>query len=525
MSLRDPHIPVPTTTPGPAPVQVDGGWAHGVQAWISEAAHSNSLTYAIAGLLALLLALSIRSRRKRAKVEAGGNKAHLTRTDKAITRITGLIATAVLAQGMWVFFGDELHLPPELRVVLFAFVEFQIISAWRRAIRTLHRHGHLGTAVRTIYVLAFGSAFIASWHAGSTQLGGFRWFVAFVAAYMIAEELAEELDIFLTANPEKCPGKRAPRRINWALSPERVFVWLRLAEPKEREIEDVDRRRRIARFARTAYRLDTLKVEKAWKWRISLARRSLRRQSEQANEHLNVATDTLAMFAIRSQLAFLYQVEAGTTRAAVSDLSPFTPAERLAIAAEPFTRQTSAHNEDTVVGQQADRVTGHDDRTAPDTAPDIDGDAAPDSTPDAMPDGLPDNAPPIAGDTVTGQGPDLMSGLYVSTRQDVRPDIKAPARRTSARTNGPTVSGQAWTKEQVKAFAMKDSDPDTTYTEIARKLGVADKTVSRWFKARESADGPAERSSGPDILPTFTLPREPVTTPVNGYHPTPSEEN
>lgn len=324
--------------------------------------------YVGAAILALLFARAVLRRIRRDRA-APFDKAAITRADRAITRITGLAATAVLALGMWDFFGDVFHMHPLVRVTLFAFIEMQIVAAFRRARRHLNRHGHLGHAILTVYGLAFASASIAAVHADTLDLAMFRLFVAGIAAYMLAEELAEERDILRTGNPAKYATSvraRAKRPINWALTPERVLVWLRLAEPTERQVEQVERQRRLARFARTAHRLHTLKEAGSPQWRIRRAARSLRRQAEAANEHLSLATDRDEMDRVRAHLAFLYQVEVGTSRAAVSDLSPWGRRRAtLAISATPHVPPLLG--QDDTPSQATADASGHADRDA--TAP------------------------------------------------------------------------------------------------------------------------------------------------------------
>jgi hypothetical protein len=333
-------IPALPDTPQPAGTSTTpagGGWVDAAWAELDAVVTHDWFMYGLAGLLALLLALSLRSRRKRTKLETEGKKAELTRTDLAVTRITGILATAVVATGAWKVFGDVLHLHPAIRLVLFFFAEAQIVAAWRRVRRHIHRHATLGPGVRTIYGIAFGSALVAAFDADNFVEVLLRFFAAGVAAYMIAEELAEELDIYLTAHPQKRTSgtARVRGRIKWAFNLERILVWLRLAEPTERTVEEVERQRRVARFARTAYRLHVLKENEAKKWRIRLAQWQLRRQTESGNEHLNLAGDEKALADVRAQLALLYGAEAGTSRTAVDDLNPLAPRTRLAITAKP----------------------------------------------------------------------------------------------------------------------------------------------------------------------------------------------
>ena len=55
--------------------------------------------------------------------------------------------------------------------------------------------------------------------------------------------------------------------------------------------------------------------------------------------------------------------------------------------------------------------------------------------------------------------------------------------------------------------------------EIAKKLKVDPKTISRWFKARDEADAPAvqELAVGPDIVLPLPAPTPPVMSGTNGY--------
>lgn len=490
------------------PNAVDQGWLDAAWTTATGILTSNWFMYLLAGILGGLLAVSLYTRNRRARIEEAGGKANLTSTDKAITRITGILATAMVATGAWKVFGDVLELHPAVRLVLFFFAEAQIITAWRRVRRHIHRHAALGPGIRTVYGIAFGSATIAALDADHLVEVAIRFFAAGVAAYMIAEELAEELDIYLTANPGRKPTGARRGRIKWAVTPERILVWLRLADPNERTVEDVDRRRRIARFARTAYRLHLLTENKAAKWRIALARRSLRRQAEAANEHLNLAGDPQALADIQTQIALLFGVEDGTTKAAVSGHNPL----RVSV----------------IVGQP----TGHPEVIESGQVPAIEVDTAPDTPVDNVPDTPADNRPDIVTDihrtaaadtmtaaltnitpdTQTATGPDTLTGPRPDTTTGSRRTAQRPRRRTPDRT-------PKWTKEQLKAFKLRDTRTDMTYPLIAREVGVSEKTVSRWFAKR---DGAEQLGSGPDtapvIPPVFNLPTTPVVTGVNGHH-------
>lgn len=171
-----------------------------------------------------------------------------------------------------------------------------------------------------------------------------------------------------------------------------------------------------------------------------------------------------------------------------------------------------------------DVVTGHGDGTtpdtgtpdAPDTVPDSPTGQAADTEPDTRPDASQDTVPDAPQGIPTGQAPDTTGAALPDTGTVTTRTPRRPARRTPDRT-------PKWTKEQLKAFRLRDTRPDMTYPLIAREVGVSEKTVSRWFQRRE-ASMPGD-AAGQELPPTtgLDLPiREPnlfVTAPVNGSHP------
>ncbi|MEU8158072.1 hypothetical protein AB0B94_30835 [Micromonospora sp. NPDC048986] len=477
------------------PVPSDDGWSPlDVTDWISATISQHVMAGTALLLVALLAASIISKRRRQATTKDDENRDEIGAVDRGITRITALIATAVLAEGMWGFFVDVIRVAWPIRVILFSFVEMQIITATRRARRHLYRHGSLGTAPRTVFGLAAASATIAAIHANTLDERLFRLFAAGVAAYMWIEELREERDILHHKNPTKYPPVKR-LKLNWAFTPERLFARLGWVEASDRTVSDVDRARRIATFARIAYRLHQLETGGVTGWRLQRAERRLARQVELMNEYLNMATDRSVMADVQKHLATLYQARDGVKKKAVDGLSPWAL--------------------DTATGHQS--AIGAD--TRPDMTADTNGVAVPDMGPhltldmlsalDRKPgrDTLTDTRP----DTKAIQGPDVAGDTVTVTR----PDRQTPRSRTRSRTSDRTPK---WTPPQLRAFKMRDED-DATYSTIARKLSVAEKTVGRWFKERERAEE-AQRALAvsPDILSALPEPRKPVTSGTNGRH-------
>jgi hypothetical protein len=504
MPLTLPAMPDPAGSPA---TTVDGrSRVDVVRAQIEAFIHHTWLPYAAAGILLALLTVSLMARRKRGHAEIAGTKQALTRTDRAITRITGMLATAVVATGAWKVFGlPALHLNPVFRVILFAFAEAQVVAAWRRVRRHINRHAELGPGTRTIYGIALGSATVAAFDAAALVEVLLRFFAAFVAAYMIVEELAEELDIYLEEHPEKRTEERKKAKrglfgLKWALTPERVMVWLRLAEPTERTVEEVERQRRVARMARTAHRLQTLKAAKAADWRIGWARRSLRRQTEQANEHLNLAGDPAALDAVRAQLALLFEVEDRTTREAVGDASPLAPKSAAVLNESPQASlqapQHGTHDgaqRDAHAGNPGERING----SQPEFAPASGSEKVP-ATPGEKPVAKPAGRPAAS----AANGAKRPTHPFAD---DPNPSMRALA----------------------KAYA---ANPTKTNAELAKRAKVSEGTANRYLpKIRAAAidaanaDADEERAQGPLIGLPIPEPKPFAVAAVNGHSLTPEE--
>lgn len=273
------------------------------------------------------------------RLALGKHNPRRLKSDKFLTFLAAAVATAVVATGMWKFFGDVLHIAnPYARVALFAFFEIAMLaSAFRsrrfrldRASRRQADPGHVDTRIDVdgiaVWVLATLSGLFAAADESTTAGKLVRVVAPLLAAWMWERGLAGELMQFT----------RSTKGLNLRVTPERVLVWLGIAEPSGREVGEVDRKRRVAQFARTAYRLNMLTEQERAGWRVSWTRWRLRRLTEAANEHLKLATDQVLLGEVRAQLALLYGVEGGTSRAAVADLHPLAPVERLAIADRPF---------------------------------------------------------------------------------------------------------------------------------------------------------------------------------------------
>jgi len=199
-----------------------------------------------------------------------------------LTTIAAALATAVSASGMWKFFTDILGETP-LRIAFFAFIEIALFASALLARSRLLRDPEKGTTGIdgiAVWVLAGLTATLSALDSDSFREVCLRLVAPLVAAWMWERALAAERNSRL--------GKAA-RRINWAITPERIFVWLRLAEASDRDVSQVDRARRRAKLGRARLHLHLLQSRKTFTWRVRRAHRTVVRQAMQAAEHVGLA--------------------------------------------------------------------------------------------------------------------------------------------------------------------------------------------------------------------------------------------
>ena len=248
-------------------------------------------------------------------------KAHTRRLQNALTALVALIATGASANGMWNYFGDKFEITdPRLRLALFAFIELALLVTALRARQHRLDHGRLGIDDAAMWALATLSGVLAATDA-HTDAGKFgRLVVPLVAAWLFERAMsAERSDRTGRTGGLLAQLRDALRRVNWRISPQRVLVWLRLADPTERQVAEVARARMLARITKTAFGYHTAPPGR----RQTRLKRRLDRQMIEASERLGLGTERAITAELRATLATLYQAAEGTSPEAVADLSPW----------------------------------------------------------------------------------------------------------------------------------------------------------------------------------------------------------
>ena len=259
-------------------------------------------------LTAMLLTVTYLTRRS-------GSRRKKMSLENRITFIVAVIAAGIAAQGMWRFFRDTLHFPVELRIVAFAVLELVTFTCALRARRNIleadkpedAKAGVDGLAVWV--VTALSGAFSAT-DADQWPEALFRLIMPLLAAWLWERGMSIERR-----------KVRGGSTINLRITPERVLVWLRIAEPSGRTASEVDAHRRLTRVAKAASRLRARRLNDAADWRIERAERRLERAMRSAVAHAGLAQDPVRQQALIAQLGSMYNADA------LADLTPQAPWE------------------------------------------------------------------------------------------------------------------------------------------------------------------------------------------------------
>jgi hypothetical protein len=216
-----------------------------------------------------------------------------TPVEDVLTVVVAALVTAVALNGMWRFFGNVLHFPPALRVLVFGVLEGGTITCALRARRTIREQiariaagaispdepPSAGAEGVAMWVFTGLSAVLASLDAGSIPAAVARLAMPLLAAWLWDRSLRLE-------------HRRATRRtINWTFTSERFLVWAHLAEPTSRSTVEVDQHRYIIRVARARHAYRSLEASGAAAWRVRRAYRALERRLRAAVTHTQLATD------------------------------------------------------------------------------------------------------------------------------------------------------------------------------------------------------------------------------------------
>ena len=180
------------------------------------------------------------------RARAAGRERGIT----TLINVAALLATSVQASGMWKFFGAVMGLPVGFRIVLFGFMEIALLACGLRARANVEDGADAGVDGVLVWVLALASGVMSSTDASTAREALMRLLVAVVVALLWTRDLmAAKKAARAAGNTKKRSGP-----VRWRITPERVAVWLRLADAIDTDVVTVDSARRVAKFLRVTDR-------------------------------------------------------------------------------------------------------------------------------------------------------------------------------------------------------------------------------------------------------------------------------
>lgn len=267
--------------------------------------------YLVSGGIVLALCLSFMAWQTwRPRRNEGKESKEKMSLENKLTFLVAVIIAAVCAQGMGKFFLDKLAFPLTLVVVVGGVLELTAFTCALRARRNIldPKVGKAGVDGIAVWVVTALSGMFSAMDAGANEVGLFRLVMPLLAAWLWERGMSIERR-----------RVRGGSTIHWRVTPERVLVWLRIAEPSGRTASEVDAHRRLTRVAKAAAKVRALRRDEAWDWRIEFAQRRLDRAMRSAVAHAGLAADPARQQTLIAQLGSMYNADA------LADLTPDAP--------------------------------------------------------------------------------------------------------------------------------------------------------------------------------------------------------
>lgn len=181
--------------------------------------------------------------------------------DKLATAFAVLVATVFSADGMFEVATERLHLAAPLALVVFGVAEAAMLAEATRAARLHKATGSLGIHGRAVWAIAISAGIIVSLNGTSV----IEFLLRLGMPILVAA-------LWWLGYQDQATRERLAGAISWTVSPRRILVWLRLAEPGDVTVSDAATARLTKRMTVAAFRLHTTNSERA------KARRTLKLQ-------------------------------------------------------------------------------------------------------------------------------------------------------------------------------------------------------------------------------------------------------
>lgn len=199
------------------------------------------------------------------------------KSDKLATGFAVLVATVFSADGMFEVATERLHLAAPLALVVFGVAEAAMLAEATRAARLHKAIGSLGIHGRAVWAIAVSAGIIVSLNGTSV----IEFLLRLGMPILVAA-------LWWLGYQTEATRTRLAGAISWTVSPRRVLVWLRLAEPGDVTVSDAATARLTKRMTVAAFWLHTTNSERA------RARRTRKLQLMTLNANDEVADKVVA---------------------------------------------------------------------------------------------------------------------------------------------------------------------------------------------------------------------------------------
>lgn len=273
----------------------------GITAWFSG---HGPLLAGIAGaaLLALIAA------RMLWKAVRGTVKAW--KIEDVITVLIALGATVYAGTGNWKFLDKAMHYGTDLRIVLVCVFEGAVVVEAIRARRNIEDYGEPGTDGTGLRVLAGLSSLLSVSESATIQEALGRLASPILAAFLWERLMKHKLDAEAAKaaavrrrERDALEADKRRTRIRWRMRPERIAVWLRLADAADTEVSALETNRKVMSFLKATdrekrprlLRWATLAGPRASRARRHLAAHSLLHHGDPRAVHTELADQMLTL--------------------------------------------------------------------------------------------------------------------------------------------------------------------------------------------------------------------------------------
>jgi hypothetical protein len=192
--------------------------------------------------------------------------------EDVITVVIALGATIYAGSGNWKFLGKAMHYGTDLKVVLVCVFEGAVVVEGIRARRNISEYGEAGKDGRGLWVLAALSSLLSVSESDTLQEALGRLVVPLLAAFLWERLMESKLDI---EEAKKAAERRKARaelddepasRIRWRINPERIAVWLRLADATATSVTALETNRKVVAYLRATDRENREGRRLRWPW-------------------------------------------------------------------------------------------------------------------------------------------------------------------------------------------------------------------------------------------------------------------